>query len=86
MGYDFVANLIQRIWATPYQRITERSWQHPSSEGVYRHIFIFGVQLHHQCLEPVQEVLQRLSLVLLYVENIVKDRRGSLVDDVLLSE
>jgi len=53
---------------------------------VYRHIFIFGVQLHHQCPEPVQEILQRLSLVLLYVKEIVRDRRGSLVDDELFPE
>jgi len=53
MGYDFVADLAERLWATPYQRITEGSWQHPSFEGVYRHVFVFGVQLHHQCPEPV---------------------------------
>jgi len=41
------------------------------------------MQLHHQCPELVQEILQRLSLILLYVIEIVRDKRGSLVDDEL---
>ena len=77
VGYDYVANLVEHLLATPYQGIVERSWQHPLSEGVYRHIFIFGVQLHHQCPKPIQEVFQRLSLILFYVEKIVRDRRGA---------
>ena len=70
VGYDSVADFVECLWATLYQRITERSWEHPSSEGVYHHIFIFSLQLHHQCLEPVEEIFQRLSLVLLNVEKI----------------
>jgi len=76
VGDKSVADLVECLWVAPYQRITERPWKYPLYEGMYRHIFIFGVQLYHKCPKPIQEILQRLSLVLLYVKEIVRDRRG----------
>jgi len=56
VGHDSATDLVERLWATPYQRIIEGSWYHPSSEGVYHHIFVIGLQLHHQCPEPVEKI------------------------------
>ena len=46
VGNGSVTDLSKCLWTTPYQRITERSWQHSSPEGVYHHVFVLNVQLH----------------------------------------
>ena len=44
------------------------------------------VQPHHLCSKAVEEFLQRVSLILSYVKEIIRDRWGSLIRNVLCPE
>ena len=55
-------------------------------EGVDHQWLVMGVELHCECLKPVQIILKRLTLPLLHVEGIKLDRWLGLVDNKLLPE
>ena len=74
------------LGAAPNERLVEGSRHDPLPERVHHHGLILGVQLHHLCSKTIKELLQGLSLILSYVEKIVRDRWGSLIGYVLLPE
>ena len=94
VNFPFCCNMSHH--ATPYlfeglrvvsnKWFTEGAWHNALPERVHHHPFVFEVQPHYLCPKAVEELLQRLSLILSYVKEIIRDRWGSPIRDVLRPE
>ena len=86
MSHRSTPDLAESLRTTPYERLTEGSRHNPFPERVHHHVLILGVEPHHLCPKTIEEILQGLSLILSYVEKIIRDWRGSPTGYVLLPE
>ena len=68
------------------ESLAEGSLHNALSERVHHHLFVFEVQPYHLSSKVVEELLQRLSLILPYIKEIIRDGRGSPICDVLFPE
>ena len=85
------------IWATTRRLISTKvlGWFRMSDslsrhdalpKRVHHHLFFCEVQPHHLCSKIVEELLQRLSLILFYIKKVIGYWRGGLIRDVLCPE
>jgi len=86
MGNRSTPDLAESFGAVSDERFTEGSRHDALPERVYHHGLVLGVQLYHLCPKTIEELLQGFSLILSYVEKIVRNGWGSPICNVLLSE
>jgi len=71
--------LSKGLGAASYDRFTEGSKAHSFPECVDDHRLLCGANLHHLRSEAIDVFLEGLTLILLYIEQVVRDRRWSTI-------
>ena len=77
MSHRSTPNIAESLGVVPDEGFVEGSRHDPLPERVYDHGLVLGVQLHHLCPKTIEELFQGLSLILSYVEKIVRNWWGS---------
>jgi len=65
------------------QLIIERSWHDALPKGLDHQGLVLGLELYCKSLKPIQKILYRFSLSLLYTKKIEREWRSGLVNDEL---
>ena len=65
------------LGVVPDEWLAERSQHDALPKRVHHHIFFCEVQPHHLHSKTVEELLQRYSLILFYIKEVVRDWRGA---------
>jgi len=86
MCHRSTPDLAKSLGVVPDEQFTKGSWHDSLPESMHHHSLILGVQPPHLCPKTIEELLQGLSLILSYVEKIIRDRWGSPISYVLLPE
>ena len=86
MSHNTSPDFSKRGGVGPDQRLAERSRQHALFEGVHKHLLILARQADYLCSKSIQIVLEGLSLMLPYIEQVIRHHRWRLVHNVLVDK